>query len=493
MCWVSNEMEIGTAVEHRVYGKGVVRAFRHSGFECRVEFDLQILLWIPVSQLREIEQPKKMKPHSMMSSGGKGLNNGVVDSAAVPTHPVVDTPQPQKLAQMKVPRAPLEDKQPTPYVQHDITVAPTSRFEARQMVESLRLGVVSENHATRFTLGRESIMEDLCRRLCEPESLPIVLTGEYGCGKTHLLDYLYGVIGERLGFAVARCSLDVNEVGLHQPKNVYRGFVKTFRFTDRDSGHVLDFAGFFKLREVRRILIDHDYFGCIDSDHIDVEVLHWITGQEDSTRPWLPVGRSFQYLPPLYPYQNAANIYTNLLTGLSYACRMVGGRGLVLLFDEAEFLNGPFTAYQLARGRNFLDAIVRCVKEDSEIAEKPISTGLDFTRSARETSFLFRRGADLKVLFAFADSDIADTSSQLKSAHQIKLEPLDSSSYDAALVQVRNLYNQAYNTDFSSEEGDIQARWAQLQKHMESPRLFFKGCVEMFDLARAKRQSGVIV
>lgn len=335
MIWGLNEMEIGTAVEHRVYGKGVVRALRHSGFECRVEFDLQILLWIPVSQLREIEQPKKMKPRSMMSLGGKGLNVGVVDSAAVPTFPVVDTPQPQKTAQKEVSRVPLEGKQRTPYLHRDVTVAPGSKFEARQMVESLRMGVVSENHATRFTLGRESVMNDLCKRLCDPKSLPIVLTGEYGCGKTHLLDYLYRVIGESHGFAVARCSLDVNEVGLHQPKNVYREFVKTFRFTDRDSGHVLDFAGFFKLREVRRILRDHNYFGCIDSDPIEPEILHWITGQEDSTRPWLPVGRSFQQLPPLYPYQNAANIYTNLLSGLSYACRMVGGRGLILLSSDA--------------------------------------------------------------------------------------------------------------------------------------------------------------
>lgn len=487
-------MESGTAVEHRVYGKGIVKTSRHSGFECRVEFDLQIQLWIPASQLREIEPPRKMVSHSMASSGGKKLKEDVANSGPATIRPVVvDAPLLPKGAQEEIPKARLDGNQRTHHLPRDITVAPGNKFVARQMVESLRMGVVSENHATRFTLGRESIMDDLCRRLCEPESFPIVLTGEYGCGKTHLLDYLYGVIGERLGFAVARCSLDVNEVGLHQPKNVYREFVKTFRFTSRGNGCVLDFGGFLRLREVQRILRDHIYFGSIDSDHIDAEVLHWITGQEDSTRPWLPVGRGFQYLPPLYPYQNAANIYTNLLTGLSYACRMVGGRGLVLLFDEAEFLNGPFTAYQLARGQNFLDAIVRCVKEDSNISDKPITTGLDYTRSARETPFLFRRGADLRALFAFADPDIADISSQLKSAHRIKLEPLDTKSYDSALGQVKDLYNQAYGTEFSAEERDVQTRWAQLQGLTDSPRLFFKGCVEVFDLARAKLESGVVL
>ncbi len=484
-------MEIGTAVEHRVYGKGIVKTLRHSGFECRVEFDLQIQLWLPASQLREIEQPRKMMHHTMASWGTKEVKKDRVDSGPATIQPiVVDAPQLQNPARVEPPITRLSDKKHAPRV---VTVAPGSKFVARQMVESMRMGVVSENHATRFTLGRESVMEDLCKHLCDPDSLPIVLTGEYGCGKTHLLDYLYAVIGERHGFAVARCSLDVNEVGLHQPKNVYREFVKTFRFTERDSGCVLDFSNFLRLREVRNLLREHAYFGCIDSEHIDAEVLDWITGREDSIKPWLPVGRSFQYLPPLYPYQNAANIYTNLLTGLSYACRMVGGRGLVLLFDEAEFLNGPFTAYQLARAQNFLDAIVRCVKEDSGISDRPIFTGLDFTRSARETPFLYRRGADLRALFAFADSEIADISSQLKSAHRIKLDPLDSSSYDSALAQVKALYNQAYGTVFSAEEGDVQTRWAQLQGLTGSPRLFFKGCVEVFDLARAKLQSGVVL
>ena len=114
-------------------------------------------------------------------------------------------------------------------------------------------------------------------------------------------------------------------------------------------------------------------------------------------------------------------------------------------------------------------------------------------QKARETAYLYRRGADLRALFAFADPAIASISDELKSAHRIKLEPLDTKSYDSALGQVKDLYNQAYGTEFSAEERDVQNRWAQLQGLTDSPRLFFKGCVEVFDLARAKLESGVVL
>ena len=144
-------------VRHPRYGRGVTRRSRHKGFELHVAFDDGLTRWVRLDELTE---------------GGM-------------TPPVSAI---------------------TPHVPPAVS---DERFKSRRMIEAFRLGTVPYDCVREFTFGRDRETQSLMDWLDEPEENGLLVVGEYGTGKTHLLHYAYGQALQK-GFAVAYVEMDPN-------------------------------------------------------------------------------------------------------------------------------------------------------------------------------------------------------------------------------------------------------------------------------------------
>lgn len=80
------------------------------------------------------------------------------------------------------------------------------RFSALQVIECLRSGVSSRHLSSIFSYGREAVMErverDLSRIQTGGGTIPLVIKGNFGNGKTHFLNII-AQLAEKMNFAVS--------------------------------------------------------------------------------------------------------------------------------------------------------------------------------------------------------------------------------------------------------------------------------------------------
>ena len=103
--------------------------------------------------------------------------------------------------------------------------------DAWQTLEALRLGVVPARGIRDYTVAREQELGNLAA-LLEQGSGCRVLWGDYGAGKTHLLEAAEQLALEQ-GFATARLTLDPREHALHHPLRLYRRIADSVRTSDQ--------------------------------------------------------------------------------------------------------------------------------------------------------------------------------------------------------------------------------------------------------------------
>lgn len=98
------------------------------------------------------------------------------------------------------------------------------KFEARQVIESLRSGVSSRHLGAIFSYGREAALErvgrDLERVQAEGDTLPLVVKGNFGNGKTHFLNIIARQ-AEEMNFAVSFVPLS-KETPFDKMDRLYR-------------------------------------------------------------------------------------------------------------------------------------------------------------------------------------------------------------------------------------------------------------------------------
>ncbi len=182
------ELKRGDRVIHPVWGKGVVKK-RLAYRAARVAFDSSPSL-PKTLKLCEIE------PDFRVEASEKRVEDGEVvlprpRSAVKPVNGALS------VSVRPAPSIGLEDDQ------------------AWQILEALRLGVVPARGIRAYTVARERELAGLGAMLDDGRGCK-VLWGDYGSGKTHLLEAVEYLALER-GFATARVTLDPRENALHHP------------------------------------------------------------------------------------------------------------------------------------------------------------------------------------------------------------------------------------------------------------------------------------
>jgi len=432
-------------VKHSRWGEGIVIAERYNGLELLVRFDKGFRLWMKQNELEFLTKP----------------------SQKVMAVPISVPPKPPEEGQI-----------------------------ARLIIESLRLGVVPTKYIHRFTFGREREVKQLQQWL-ETEGGVLHIIGQYGSGKTHLLKFLYSMCLE-LGYAVAFAGLDPTETPFHRPKKVYSKIIETFRF--RDGDNLKGFREFLKSlgqnETLSRSLDDHIYLGQVmrrvsryslsfDGDPEIVELyFNWLEGKTYSCF----------FRPGLYDDGKAANIYCNILSGISTAAKRCGLKGLTVIFDETENVQAPWLyTYQKDRAANFLKGMTLLAKNDPGLAKEPVDydyspsyhyslvgtqTGLTYHGWASHVRYAYCLPSHMKIVFAFTPTP---HSMGEKEETAIYLSPFTEESKLKITEELARLYSKAYPSSITRE---LVTEIFEKAKNVSLLRLFIKGVIEILDFVR---------
>ena len=423
---------VGKVVTHYSYGTGTVRAARHKGLELFIDFDDGLSRWV---------RSDEMEIGDVARDGTRA-------------------PQP---------------------VEH----LPDEQFKARRMVEAFRLGIVPHDCVEEFTFGRAEELKRLRDWFSDTDESTLLVIGEYGSGKTHLLRFVYEQALSS-GYACAFAIMDPDQAPFFKPKRVYASLMRSLRYYDNEQQHI---AGFREL--VERCLThpefdQHPYWGQLKDRLEDDFLWNWISGREISTRPWNPVtGRVFKKLPGLYDYGTAANIYCQLLSSLGWGARSIAGlKGLVLFFDEAEAIDRYFYAYQPQQGRNFLSALIRTASDEKVLLNHPGSSSLRYCRvgSGSLLPFLYKVPSSLRLVFSFTPGYTLARLPELASPTGIELESLSDAALVEALAELLRTYQRSYGQD--APELRLDQILPAISPQDGRTRRFIKASVEAFDLLR---------
>lgn len=421
-------------VEHKKYGRGNVGRQRYGGFEYNIQFADGISRWVRRDEISLLTEPAILPKHK------KHVSN-----------------------------------------------IPQDQFLARKAIEALRLGIVPHDSLENFTIGRDKEIRALEKWFDNKNKGSIFIRGEYGSGKSHLLEYTQ-IWALKNGWATANIEIGLEENPFHKPYQLYREVVKNFRCNYE--GKVLGF------RDVMRYIVQskseffetHLYFGELQAQfekleqinqnpkrkkkHITEEkIWEWIEGEHN----WIK--------PSLSQTGTAANIYCNILNGLSWAVsNILDLKGLVILFDEAEHIDEAAYRYQSITGASFLNGIISVAENRKSLLAERISpdkkrgydTGLIYCGYPRNNPlrYAWQYPSGLKVIFAMTPVQ--------EHTEMIDLQMLRNDDLLTITYNVAQFYKNAYGFEISDEV--LNRMFKKLPR--QRTRLFIKYCVEALDVLR---------
>lgn len=413
-------------VEHIFYGKGKILKERYGGFELYVNFfEDGFRRWVRRDEIRFLSET-----------------------------PVLIKYKPAKRV--------LSEKQ----------------FKARQIVEALRLGIVPHKYAEEFTFGREEEIKQIKSWLDNSSEGVLKIIGEYGIGKTHILEYIYSIALNN-NWAVSVVELDPNEAPFHKPKSIYQKIISSFRFKSLNG----DFREF-----LRQIAKHPDSYKLNEHKYLSGVVSKIKNGTDDEDMwEWIEGNSAGYHYPHMYPYSTCANIYCYILSGIGRAAKnILGLNGLLILFDEAESVDPYwYTYYQNNKAWNFLTGIVLMANNNENLLREVREnlrgkyTDLQYCGYSK-LPFVWEIPCYVKIVFTFTPNQWILDREPLKNLKKIELEHLDNKSLINISKAIVNLYQKAYN--FQPNKDQVVKAFDLIPK--DKTRLLVKKTVEFLDLMR---------
>lgn len=435
-------MRIGSRVWHVAYGGGVVDTLV-AGRRARVRFDGSSGLprVLPRAELRVEWSPPAADPEP-------------APPAPRPSRAKARKRAPAPRTGRAAPGVPLAPAWST----HPATAEEIA--DVRQTIDALRAGVVPSRHVERYTVGREQELAQLSAMLDDRGGLRAVW-GDYGAGKTHLLDVAEHLARER-GFATARVTLDPLEMPPTHPKRLYRAILDGLRLPGTAD------VGFGPLAHALCESQDHcraeglafsrvlsPYLHALQS-HDDAAIAllcDYVAGEDVDASEVNPMLRRIGWRGPsvltLSDFRTYGRLYVNLVGTLACWIADAGYQGLVVLFDEVEYVDAlPGPELRLA---------LEVLKHFAAVTLPRASLGFDpddpadLYRGGHEVHRMiplrFREEQPLAVVFALTPLEEVERSyRRIVSAGQtsLRLRPLRPAHLDQLMLNVELLYQRGY-------------------------------------------------
>ncbi|MEM4235050.1 MAG: DUF2791 family P-loop domain-containing protein [Candidatus Methanomethylicaceae archaeon] len=426
-------------IYHPLYGKGFVKETRNKGFELQVEFEDHSIRWVRIDDITVVQSVKESFDHSIESNSLDDLKN----------------------------------------------------WKYRKMIEAFRLGIVPFDCVQDFMIGRDKELRSISKWIKSRKQNVAFVVGEYGSGKTHLLQYLLHFAIEQ-NFAVSWIDVHKNETPLSKPKRIYEQLISSFRYPSKNKRQILGFRNFIKEALEKNLLSDHHYFKHLIGKTTDY-FWEWIEGKSIYRPHW-----ELSY-PPLYNYTNTANIYCYLLSGMGWAAKQLGLSGYLLIFDEAESINSYDYRYEYYKSLNFLKALTYTANNKLDLLSQPYHGELDFCRKGGcgNIPFLYKLPSGMKLIFAFPSFELLPWELRWEVKHSnkylfVELHPLDENALTQAIERIVSIYQYAYNYTFGQGKVQTDKIFRKIAAHKDRLRLFVKGAVEALDIRRFHPEGDIL-
>ena len=463
----------GDRVRHRQRGEGLVLGMSPGGkAKVRLDGDPGLPWTLPLVELQPIAPPPP--------------------EPAAPSPRPVRRPQGPSISGLEIPQLPR--------------VAPAAnsleRAELRQTIEAMRLGVVPAEYVRDYTVGREDTLEAV-EDILELQGGMRVMWGDYGSGKTHMLDITERIALER-GYMTSRIVLDPHEVPPSHPRRLYSAIVDHLRYPD-NQGRGLE-PLFQKLVGSPEHARPEGHFASrffspylFAAEQNDPEFLDWMRDYvdgcnmdvSDGNRQLAKLGWTGQRLLTLSDYRTYGRMYMHLLGTVAAWAQDAGYQGLFLLFDEVEFVDS-LSQQELGYAMEVLKHYAAVTVPKTDLEYDPADLYRGGHRVHRELRLFYRASQPLTVMFALTPlPDIEEAFQGLlrSELYNMNLQPLRSEHMGELMERVLRLYLRAYPDAGIRQEdlpGVLQGVQDAAMDRGSSPRVLVRTLASQLDACRWK-------
>ncbi|MDQ3248426.1 MAG: ATP-binding protein [Chloroflexota bacterium] len=439
---------IGEIVEHPVYGRGQLLALYRNGMEWMVRFETGLRFRRPRQEF-----------------------NGHHVNGSEPT------------------LAPLPASAPMPRTQ----------FEARQLLEALRVGIAPLQQIQELTIGLNSERTSLSAGLKgahQSGGAVRAVIGDYGFGKSHIVE-LTAQDALNRDFLVAAISLDLIELPPHRALDIYANLLRNLRYPDSDERGLLPLLE--RAADLSNIQQQLQLAAPLPADPLAITLsvfsntassrqrqawAHWLMGGRKVEAMTKTMPRSLK-LPSLYKQGNNARQIAYLLTGISVLARLAGYSGLALLIDEAESYS-LLNANQQVKAALFFRTMIYAALREGQALIRP-----DTLPQHHRRDYPPAYGGKQALFFLFTatrSDNRMPLEDWLEPGQILELDPHHTpQEIGQFLQQVMGYHAAAYGYEPSERQGQIRRGAAEhLALGMRNNQLSIRGvvrmAVELFDL-----------
>lgn len=458
-------MRPGERVAHRLHGQGTIES-KLAGQRVRVRFDAAPTL--PRTVLREdlTESTPATAVGRRQERGRSGaaevdprvlLREGKRDSVALESAPAHARARGARSSGGGRSRAERPNAEPSSAERSTARASTLGCFDAWQVLEALRMGVVPSRGVHEYTVARAHELGHL-QRLLDAGRGCRVIWGDYGAGKTHMLDATEQLALES-NYVTARLTLDPQRNALSQPLRLYRSIMASLRAANRLQ------PGFEPILSPLAASVDHCTPAGSRSSRFFTPYLHALRHGDDECLGWArdyiggyPIdtdevqtqlrrcGWRGQRPLAMSEYRTYGRMYMHLVGTLATWCADAGYRGLILLFDEVERIDALRRADQ-RHAFEVLKHYAAVVMHREHLEFDPESLykgGQDVHRSIPLT---FRDDQPLSAVFALTPlPEIVDDFQSITTCpdYDLALEPLGRVDAAELVAKIAQLYQRAF-------------------------------------------------
>ena len=374
-----------------------------------------------------------------------------------------------------------------------------SQWEARQLIEALRLGIAPAQHVAELTVNLDPERESIIRALNQTHQFGgdvRAVVGEYGYGKSHIVELTAQEALER-NFLVTTISLDLLELPPHRSFDIYREGMRHLRYPDTDERGMAPLLE--KTADLQRIVPQLRDLSPAQLDPLVIGLaaiadtastrqrkawMNWLMGgrRSRSMNKGLPRGVKF---PSIYKIGHNARQMAYLLTGVSALTRLGNYSGLCVLVDEAESYS-LLRPYQRPKASLFFQAVIYAALRDQQ---NKIEAAQFPQHRWREYPMAYDQGQALFFMFTVTRSDNRmPLHDWLRDDQIFYLEPEVAPHELGQFMQhILTYHTQAYAYEAGERQGQIRRGAAEhlaqgLRNGRFSMRRVVRIAVELYDL-----------
>lgn len=488
-------MELGVSrnlidrpVSHKLFGPGKIIDVRRGGQELHVRF-AKFTMWLPSLELQMEPIEEQLEPRKVLDV----IPQPSVVAEVAPPILALQPNGPRTAGRAYQPQLP-EFKSET--VATELSPRSLGPLRNRRMVEALRLGLVAAEDIELFTFHRQDEVASISQGFAEVATLGgavRIIQGDYGTGKSHFLEYIKSMALKN-GFLVLPTELDAFEIQPNRPKRIYQALVQGIISPDQGEislRQLIDEAA--KDKKIYETFTQwpegHHYLGhalkLAKHKSLEIDGITWGDWIEGDPLVMDNVHSSIGYLPSLYDFYIAGNIYCNILSGVGHLAQALGYKGMLILIDEAEslcFLQGykKETADTFFKGMSLiaLGQTRAPFREENLIRTK-----------RRPLPFIYKPDAKVFFVLAFTPRFFTpDVIKQLPSSTLVELSVFDLASVEELCATLWETYKHAYIMPIGLHDVIVKrlpkVMYRQLGRGYMTLRQVIKTLVETFDMLR---------